>query len=453
MQERWFFRAADSEGGPLTFLEIQKLFQRGELGPDEHVRKEGHDWIPVRLVAGLFATSTSEAALTTTGQAPEAASPPKNPAVPAPKTTPPVPKASDPATRAAGRTADSGSLPRDISKPSSSRVPNSRQKPVVQRRWPRVLLSATPLLAGGLIASWWFLSRPERFPQAVRTPLAESSPERIAARAIAMRAPIPRVPSIPGLQTGTPVLLPGLEELNTAFSPALSADLRIVVFGAMGNPGTGYDLYLADRPSPSDAFSPPRLISSCATAECEAYPALSPDGLELIFARSDSDPVLMSTRRDSRGAEFPPPAEWTCPHLNDEGHRIGFPQFLDADRVAFSRSVPDPASREILMCERNETGSGFVPPEPLLMVDAFPLYFIAANRMRAYYGSDHGLGFTIRSQWEMPFGLPRPLADADVTGPIEGPIWVSPKEDIIFYCSAGVGQQPGSSRRLWMLRY
>jgi hypothetical protein len=316
-----------------------------------------------------------------------------------------------------------------------------------------VFLSITPLLAGGLIAGWWFWTRPERFPQPVQTPLAQSSPERIAARAIAMRAPLPRVPSIPGLKTGTPVLLPGLEHLDTAFSPALSADLRIIVFGAMGNPGTGYDLYLADRPSPSEAFSAPRLISSCATSECEAYPALSPDGLELIFARSDSDPVLMSTRRESRGAEFAPPAAWTCPHLNDEGQRIGFPQFLDADHVAFSRSASDPVSREILMCERVESLGGYGRPEPILMMDAFPLYCIAANRMRAYYGSEQGLGFTIRSQWEIPFGLPRPLAEADVSGSIEGPIWVCPKEDIIFYCSAGAGQTPGSSRRLWMLRY
>jgi hypothetical protein len=221
----------------------------------------------------------------------------------------------------------------------------------------------------------------------------------------------------------------------------------------MGHPGTGYDLYVADRASPSDAFSTPRLIESCATAECEAYPALSPDGLELLFARSDAEPVLMAARRDSRDAEFSDPTVWSCPKMNDDGLRIGYPQFVNADRVAFARSAADPSSRRILLCERPVAGGAFGSAEPLLMADAAPPYFVAGNRLRAYYGSDQGLAFTIRSQWEVSFGLPRPLATSAVAGPVEGPIWVCPKEDVIFYCSAGPGKELGSSRKLWMLRY
>ena len=77
--------------------------------------------------------------------------------------------------------------------------------------------------------------------------------------------------------------------------------------------------------------------------------------------------------------------------------------------------------------------------------------------MRAYYGTTKGVFYAERGNTSEPFGEPVSLLHASVTGPIDGPLWVAPQEDVIFYCSTGPGQSPklgdrNKGRKLWMIR-
>jgi len=60
---------------------------------------------------------------------------------------------------------------------------------------------------------------------------------------------------------------------------------------------------------------------------------------------------------------------------------------------------------------------------------------------------------TGRRSKDEPFGPPVMLADAALTGPITGGVWVAPQEDVIFYCSPGPDKKPGSGRELRTIRF
>ena len=50
------------------------------------------------------------------------------------------------------------------------------------------------------------------------------------------------------------------------------------------------------------------------------------------------------------------------------------------------------------------------------------------------------------------------ILDASRTGPIEGPLWVTPQEDVAFYVSTGPGKKPDleprdEGRKVWMTRF
>ncbi|HEX5445461.1 MAG TPA: hypothetical protein VFW87_16665 [Pirellulales bacterium] len=58
--------------------------------------------------------------------------------------------------------------------------------------------------------------------------------------------------------------------------------------------------------------------------------------------------------------------------------------------------------------------------------------------------------------------MPRIVGDPAASGrsrsshkniPTDGPVWVVPKEGVMFFCSPGYGGQVETSRKLWMLRY
>ena len=83
---------------------------------------------------------------------------------------------------------------------------------------------------------------------------------------------------------------------------------------------------------------------------------------------------------------------------------------------------------------------------------------LAASGLRAYYGSEEGVFFAARASTSEPFGEEVLLLDASLTGPIDGPIWVAPQEDVVFYCSGGPAKSPkpgdkDKARKLWMIRY
>ncbi|NQT17706.1 MAG: hypothetical protein HQ582_33430 [Planctomycetes bacterium] len=285
-------------------------------------------------------------------------------------------------------------------------------------------------------------------------------PRAVEADALAeLRGPPPEVPSVPGLKERVPELVPGLERMDPSFSPALTGDLRTIVFGHVKwgegeDWKNGYDLYMATRADVAHPFGEPQRIESTVSRELDAYPTLSSDGRELIFARSDKLPRLFYSVRDSTSSPFGVAAPWTAQGLEPtETQRVQRPQFVGDLSVAFSLVSTDGKDHSMWSAERAAPHGEFGAPREFPVSSAWPAYFVMENGFRAYFGSPKGILFVARRTKDEPFGQEIPLIDAEVTGPIEGTIWVTPQEDVFFYVSPGPGQKPGSARRLWMVRF
>ncbi len=421
MPGEWYIETSEGEQGPLPLDELVERARVGLLTPTDRVRKGSQIWLRARNVTALAAVFQ----------------PPKDESAVA------QPKAKEPAK---GR----GNNPAAGAHHQSALKTFLRGE--VSRRVFGWFGGLAFILSVAAIAGWWSATDPT-FPKPVSIPVDVQSPQRVAARANALLPPRPVVPSIPGLRKGVAHPIPGLEKLDTAYSPSLTADLCTIVFAAMGNPGTAYDLYLANRRTLGAAFGEPVLIKSCVSPDLEAYPSISSDGLELLFVRSDAQPIILFSRRESRDSEFAEPVEWEVAQQHAVEMRVDHPQFLDMSSVAFARLKQSIADREVLVASRPVDSMQFNEPQVILFEDRSCMYALASNQLRAYFASPEGISFVVRSSLSRTFVSPRPLITTDITGPVDGPVWVSPKEDLIVFCSPGVGQQPHSSRRLWMVQF
>jgi hypothetical protein len=391
-----------------------ELVRAGKLHEDDRVRGEmSSQWTAARDVVGLFRTATSA----------------------------PV--------RAPAREAPSESRAVQMhEQPVGTQSPSPKRFRVATRVW-------TAIGGGFLIAlvaavSGWWSTRSARFPAPQLGKVAPGAGGVVEA----IRAPRPKTPSVPNLQERSAQPVPGLERRDPAFSPCLTPDLRTIVFAGTGNPGTGYDLYLATRADISLPFDAPRLIRTCASPETDAYPAISADGLELIFARSDSAPQFFRCTRRSISEEFGQPKVWAPAGYDPaKKQRIERPQLLDQRRLAFCFVDLAADTRRMMAAERADANSPFGRAQELPFSNPWPLYYLAESGLRAYHGTSEGIFLAARRQASDPFGEGTVLLGAKVTGPVDGPLWVAPQEDVIFYCSPGPGKELGSGRRLWMVRY
>ena len=245
--------------------------------------------------------------------------------------------------------------------------------------------------------------------------------------------------------------LPGFEDFPMVHSPYLSADLRTIVFAHLRDVKTGFDLYTAHRESVTDPFGAAERINACASSDCDAFAAVSPDLRELIFVRSDSKPQLMYSRRADLQSPFSTPVIWPIAQKT-EGDLEAFPQFIDTNTVLFQKAFRDPPERRFWISRRPKGASEFGEPQVLPFADSWAPWKVSENGLRAYHGTEKGLFISARANLNLPFGTAEQIAEASETGPIDGPIWVSPQEDVIVYCSPGVGQKILTARLFWMWR-
>jgi hypothetical protein len=103
---------------------------------------------------------------------------------------------------------------------------------------------------------------------------------------LAVRPPR-KAPSVPGLEKRKPQPVPGVGQLRRTYSPCLSADLKTIVFANWFERKTEYDLYIARRENVGEPFGKAERIESAVTPWTDAYPALSADGLELVYISVD----------------------------------------------------------------------------------------------------------------------------------------------------------------------
>ncbi len=414
MASQWFCRVLGQEVGPVGFRDMIEMVRSGTLKEDDQVRrKETTEWIPARDVIGLFRTAQKQKAEPVTSEAE---------AGPAP---PPTPTAAQAGERPAAE-------PRRI-----------------RRR--HVLLASGIVLAFVVltaVVSVWRSRQSERFPE----PQA-GKPRPLDQMTISWRPPPPEESSVPGLEKGVPELVPGLEQFHLAWTPTLTADLCTIVFVVRENEGSGDHLYIATRSSVSQPFGSARRIESCVSREAARFPALSPEGLELIFVRSHNKPRYLRAARQTTADDFGEPVPWLPPGLDMEGKSAGRLQFYD--RLHIKYGLWDSATKENLhfVAERAAPELDFGSPQPLPFPHLGLPAFFAGNTRRQYWGSEEGLFMGGRQELSQPWSAPIRIVDVEVTGPIQRGVWVAPAEDVVFYSSPGPGGDLESSKQLWMMRF
>ena len=349
---------------------------------------------------------------------------------------------------------------------NSSRVVAGRKRPLVRpssvsgtergRRVKAVL--AVALVAAALALLGRQLRGPDRFPKS-----------RVAGTGVAARpqalAPLGTSiePSVPDLPLGTPTAIPGFEGVTPVYSPSLSPDLNTIVYSTTSTRTRGYDLAIADRGGVLSPFSKNRPVSGCGSEADETCPGLSPDLLELVFVRSD--PILKPAtklyyaRRDSASQAFQGAEPVTIPVLGRRRVRFDTPQWADNGRgllyMVVGLDAEDRGERRYLRSKRTGRGGAVGEPAPLPLSNPWPLTFLSSSGLRAYHVTDRGVRVSSRGATTAPFGpiVPDPLLTTELIGPLDGPVWVAPNEDVLFYCSPGVGKELGQGRFLWMVRF
>lgn len=421
MAGQWYVSQSGEDRGPYTLEELTALVQKGELTPDDSLRKEGSNlYIGASRLKGLFPVVAAQP--TDSSDAP------------------PDPRAAADHRQLTAAARSSGDPESWMSRFSTSLL---------------LMGGAAALIVGIGLALWiesaWRMRESRRFP--VRADLSRAAPvsEMVKARLDMLRPPRPEKPSISGLEIGVPVAIPGLDGVSEGFSPTLSDNMKRIVFAALST--GGYDLFEARRSEITKPFEAPKQITSCTTPEVEAYPSLSQDGLKLLFLRSDSTPKLMLSQRASLSEEFDAPVEIAVEGLDPVPERIGYPQFYGMVRAVIFAWHGTSSPPQFHLAEISSSSNAWTVAEELPFPNSYPPYRLCNNGLRAYYGWKEGLWFVVRKRVTDDFSLEIEMLPSTDTGPIDGPVWISPQEDVAFYCSPGPGRELGQGRSLWMVRF
>jgi hypothetical protein len=231
--------------------------------------------------------------------------------------------------------------------------------------------------------------------------------------------------------------------------------LRTIIFANWKSRETEYDLYIAQRNVADEPFGPAKRIEACVTRWTDASPALSADGLELVYVSSDDahpamPPKLLYSRRSRREDEFSMPKELSFPGVDASRQRLSNPQFLDSRRLKFCL-IESEAVRTVRLAVRADEGSPFKSAEVLPLDNHWLLWWVSADGLRAYASVEEGIGLAYRDSPDAPFGTMEIAIPAKVIGKVDGPIWVTPQEDAIFYCAPGEKGRPDAGRHLMVI--
>jgi len=260
--------------------------------------------------------------------------------------------------------------------------------------------------------------------------------------------------SVPDLERGVPQVLPGLETVRVGWYASLTDDLCTIAFDKFWPNSPHHGLYLADRPSVSSPFSEPQVIRSVGDAAGlgNKLAQLSPDGLELIFARGNQ---FFRCQRASRSAEFGDPAVWLPPDAAGAGRKLIMSRFLGPLRVLVSAENLNAGPRySFFIVERADPHSEFGPPKEILLGNrSWPQICLRPNLLLGYYGGNQGISRQVRESEQEPFGDWERVFNAAVCGAVPGAVWVAPRDDVVFYCSPGPGSDPAGPKYIWMIRF
>ncbi|SFI24635.1 hypothetical protein SAMN05421753_10755 [Planctomicrobium piriforme] len=302
---------------------------------------------------------------------------------------------------------------------------------------------------GQLAWSWW--KQPARFPKGPNGPPAIQAPSRL--QQLRPRATVP--PTLPSLTPGVPELVPGFEHVPWLKSPTLTGDLKTIVYVTYAGAERLDDLVIANRDSITQAFRDHQVLQGLCTQQREAHPALSADGLELLFVRQTTPSRIWIARRAHRGAAFEAPREVQFQGDVSPEEHYDAPQFLDAGGIHFVVSDVEFTRRRQLLARRISPNK-FAVTGALAIANPWPRYFLTTKGRLAYFPAEEGIFLTAQQARTQEYVPPELLLPAATIGgeltKFDDTIWVNPQEDLIFYCSPGPGTGQ-AKRRLWMVRY
>jgi len=303
-----------------------------------------------------------------------------------------------------------------------------------------------------LEVTWLWYRQPERFPVPPPGGIVVLAPDRLEQ----LRPPAPLTPTVPGLPPGHPELVPGFEEVDWMKSPTLSADLLTIVY--IGYAGDEHldDLVMAERARVDAPFQNHRPLRGINSSLREAHPTLSPDGKQLVFTRLETPSTLWITRRDRTDVPFSAPKKLVLQNGPPAELHHDAPQFLDARNLYFTAS-DQKFTQRMQWTALQQGGDILRVLAPISVNNPWPRFFFTARGKRAFLPTPNGICITAWSRRTGQFEDPELLIGVDVTGPDltvnDDTLWVTPKEDIVFYCGPGPQPAPASRRQLWMLRF
>lgn len=445
MGSQWHYRSQGDVKGPVSFQELAGVVRYGELSEGGLVRRDRTtEWVRVRDVIGLLRAAGKQ-----------------SPAADGEKTSPTQPSIAPPAAGPAPLPADSASASTDSASAPTDAADDLDLTPVetspkglfgrIGRRGilVGVALAVVALVVGFLI--WQRHAHPV-FPQRARTTAVaiEDSMQKVLAAAAAARS---KSPSVPGLASGVPQRVPGLEEFAATGSFSLTDDLCTIVFSATGHSTGKLDLWISSRASVSEPFEPPSPIGFCNSDAMESRPTLSPDGLKLLFTRGANGLRCFQTQRTSRSEEFGESTQWVVPGLPAVGQQITFLRFLDLRHVLVSlknRNSQPPFSFYVV--EWPDATGGVGPPEEIRLDGCGARVCLRPGRLLGYFGNEKGLFVQGRDSLGERFTTGYCVFAAEVCGPVFGPVWLAPGDDVVFYTSPGPGQE-FNKRSIWVIGF
>jgi len=310
-----------------------------------------------------------------------------------------------------------------------------------------IVLAISGVIISIFLAGWWFSNRP----QSLDEPDDESEIARIDG-ATTSRPTNPEVPTPAIDPRKRRIPLPGFEKIEPAFSPELSDDLKTIVF-AGGHPKAGYDLFIATREDVNSPFGTPKHIVSCSSRETDAYPTMTADGLELFFMRSDKAPQLLRTTRTSLAESFGLPEPVSLGTFDGEKMNVNIPQLATDLNLVFLVRTETAPGWQVMQAVRQSREAPFQTPELIPFTDPTPPYRLSNDLTRAYFGWPKGIWMASRKSLSESFDVSHPEINVAVTGEIEGPIFVGPREEFFIFCGPDLGKELGKSRKLWMVQH
>lgn len=405
---KWHVKTAVKIRGPFSFQELTAHIRKGRIEETTPVREESAtEWMPAVQVPGLFRMAASERKEVIDSDTLD----PETPLSPAPE----------------------------------SKIP------VRQNKWRRNInrsdvLKALALLGVMAACSFAWISRDRTFPAPKPIEVIFNNPDRRAQ----MMPPIPTTPTL-NIPVNSPVLVPGVPPAPWAKSPSLSQDLCTLVFSAPVGERNQIQFYSRDKLNTE--FGNHQILFTDLQGSKD-FPALSPDGLEVLFCTYAESTKVWHSRRESTSTGFSAAIELDVSSFVERDFVLDACRWVNSNTIRLRGTGPDNVKKHLLF-QKNETPHlKFTHELPI-----FHSYLLCEfNRKldRGYALTKEGIQLTGRTSRNQAFVMPELIVGTEIIGPshepFNNPLFVTPKEDLIIYAGAGPNGGGAEHNALWMLR-